>query len=361
MGNLLSCWRWWKTCPRSHPTTITTELVTGLGGNSRQVRLETVPAPTPVRAKTRPRLTLNVDNSDPLSDLVPQTTTHTQDIGEHFPHAWERIGKGSMATVFRTIHGITGDTVAIKQIDYTRSGDTVLDAHFRRKVCRQIDTEVNCLSQLSHPNLLRVVGVYRNYRYLFLVTDYLVGGDLQHCLTVYPTLPEKTVQHLIRQLLTAVQHLHAHGVTHRDLKLENLLLTHADPDQATLQVCDLGICTKLPPPYRELVGTVSYLAPEVLDGCYDQSCDLWSVGVIMYVLATGCFPFAGHTHLETMDAIRSAQWNPQNSQCAHLSRSARHLLGRLLTPEPTHRITATEALGVSWFNTPLATGSIPRE
>ena len=156
---------------------------------------------------------------------------------------------------------------------------------------KQFQDEMAILRQLDHPNILKLYEVFEDNRKFFLVTEYCKGGELFDEITNEGSFTEQKAAAYIEQVLRAISYCHGLGIVHRDLKPENLLI---DKDQNNiLKLIDFGTAvTYLKGGKLEGVhGTSYYIAPEVLKSVYDERCDVWSIGCILYVLLSGRAPF----------------------------------------------------------------------
>ena len=144
-----------------------------------------------------------------------------------------------------------------------------------------------------------------------MVTEYVGGGELFGEIEKKKMFSERIAADIMRQLLSAIIYCHKRNIAHRDLKLENILIDQYNEDQIHIKVIDFGTAelfdsyTK----FRNSVGTIYYLAPEVLMKCYDEKCDIWSCGVILYTLLSGSPPFNGSTPELIMEAISNISFN----------------------------------------------------
>lgn len=162
---------------------------------------------------------------------------------------------------------------------------------------------------------------------------------------------------MFKQILTAVAHLHSKGICHRDLKPENLLLSSKSED-AVVKVADFGFAAncKIEPEMTALVGTPPYMACELVflrhqaDGGYTKQVDLWSLGVILYILLSGIHPFQLEDEEEMLVNIENAQWGWVGDAWKTMSIEAKDLVSNLLCPDPKKRLTAAQALEHPWFN-----------
>merc|ERR1719454_1025577 len=142
--------------------------------------------------------------------------------------------------------------------------------------------------------IVRLFEVFEDQRFVHLVLELCIGGELYQRQSQIGVFTEVQAKFLIQQMLCAVSHLHRHFVAHRDLKLENWLFTKQAPE-LDLRLCDFGLSVVLRPgeKAKDRVGSVYYVAPEVLNGSYDRRADLWSIGVILFMILSGLPPFNG--------------------------------------------------------------------
>ncbi|KAK5663219.1 hypothetical protein OQA88_6637 [Cercophora sp. LCS_1] len=271
------------------------------------------------------------------------------------------LGSGATAQVRLGTHRVTGDVVAIKMISKARVGltmarslanvlerdgpgssssDTTSQGHEHLPLA--VEREVGILKLLDHPHLLQLVDVWENKDYVFLVTEYANQGDLLHFLCADDArgrgLHEEEAVRLFRQLMSAMDYVHAHHIVHRDLKLENLLIHNGQ-----IKVCDFGMATILQTPtamLRTSCGSIRYCAPEILkDHHYrGELADIWSMGIILYAMLTGNLPFPG----DEDDRLTSKVIRGIYNMPAWLSEDAKDMIRRTLNVEPGWRITMDE-------------------
>ena len=142
---------------------------------------------------------------------------------------------------------------------------------------------------------------------------------------------------------------HAKNIVHRDLKPENLLID--EEDESTIKIIDFGTSQVFDPEKKmdQTYGTAYYIAPEVLQHKYDEKCDVWSIGVIMYILLTGRPPFDGGTDNQIIKKVQQGKYPTKIAEFKPLSKDAKDLIGHLLKYKPADRLTASEALEHNWF------------
>ena len=161
---------------------------------------------------------------------------------------------------------------------------------------------------------------------------------------------EEEAKGLIKKVLYALRYLHEHNIVHRDLKLENILFDSMDRD-AELKICDFGLSQHYHhgEHMHSTLGTPYYIAPEVLRGDYDEKCDLWSVGVICFMLLSGTPPFPGHNNKEIMEAVKRGEYNFDPSRWKHVRQPAMDFISALLKMNPEERPSCAEALTLDWL------------
>ena len=219
-----------------------------------------------------------------------------------------------------------------------------------------LEREMQILFSLDHPNIIRLLEVFEDAKYVHLVTEHCSGGELFERIVAMGRYSEGEAARLMHKILLAVNNLHHNNICHRDLKPENFMFQDKTPT-AELKLIDFGLAkyfdgrTEL----ESLVGTPNYLAPEVLRRVYGLKCDLWSVGVMMYVMLSGKLPFEGDTLQETFERIAIGEYSLNGEVWRNISPHAIDLLNNLLVLDPEQRLTADQALTHVWFTQSFAT------
>lgn len=250
------------------------------------------------------------------------------------------LGYGHYGTVrlARSIYH-SEEQFAVKTVSFKRLGTTL----------ESIRREIAILFSLDHPNIVRLFEVYEEAKYFHLVTEYCSGGELFDKLVSSGHYQEAEAASLLRKVLGAVAYLHSRGVCHRDIKPENFMF-----ESGELKLIDFGLAAKIEEHSIEemhsQVGTAFYVAPEVLKGSYTFKCDLWSVGIMLYLMITGVAPFPGKQSEELLNAISTFKLDTNAPALAKASPLVRDLLAQLLTRSPDDRPTALQALNHPWFN-----------
>ncbi|KAL3620308.1 CBL-interacting serine/threonine-protein kinase 3 [Castilleja foliolosa] len=250
------------------------------------------------------------------------------------------IGEGTFAKVKFARNSENGQPVAIKILDK----DKVL----KHKMSEQIRREIATMKLIKHPNVVQLREVMASKTKIFIVLEFVTGGELFDKIVNSGRMREDEARKYFQQLINAVDYCHSRGVFHRDLKPENLLLDAA----GNLKVSDFGL-SALSQQVRDdgllhtACGTPNYVAPEVLnDRGYDGApADLWSCGVILFVLLAGYLPFDDSNVINLYKKISSAEFT-----CPPwLSFGAMKFITRILDPNPLNRITIPEMLADEWF------------
>jgi len=203
----------------------------------------------------------------------------------------ETIGTGGFAVVKMGRHKKTGKQVAIKIMTLPDAGTE--DADYHRN---QIFLEIDILSKLEHPNVLKMYEYFLEGKKVCMVTELLHGGEMLDAVLNRGMYSEADAKQVFRQLLESLKYLHSVAVVHRDLKLENLLLKEPD-DLNTVKLADFGLAKRAAQQGMETIcGSPMYVAPEVIrfepgNDPYGSPCDMWSAGVILYILLCGVPPF----------------------------------------------------------------------
>ncbi|CAG9328365.1 unnamed protein product [Blepharisma stoltei] len=212
--------------------------------------------------------------------------------------------------------------------------------------------EIEILKRVDHPNIIRFFEAYEDERYIYLAMELCTGGDLLRLMTKNDHIDENKSKIILRQMLLAINHLHNNNIIHRDLKPENFLFESED-DNAALKLVDFGLSSKFRNrrmSMHKAVGTVYYLAPEMIKGAYNFKCDMWSIGVIMFVMLSGKLPFWSKFDCETCHQILNGAPEFIEPIWENISQEAKNLLSHLLCMNPSDRFSASEALDHPWFN-----------
>ncbi|CAM0907551.1 unnamed protein product [Alopecurus aequalis] len=250
------------------------------------------------------------------------------------------IGEGTFAKVRFAKNMESGDHVAIKILDKAKVQKHRLVEQIRREICT--------MKLIQHPNVVRLHEVMGSKARIFIVLEYVTGGELHDIIVDRGSLKDDEARKYFQQLINAVDYCHSRGVYHRDLKIENLLLDTA----GNLKVSDFGLSAiseqvKADGLLHTTCGTPNYVAPEVIeDKGYDGApADLWSCGVILFVMLAGFLPFEDDNVASLYKKISGAQFNCPS----WFSDGAKKLIAKILDPNPSTRITIAQLLKDRWF------------
>ena len=253
----------------------------------------------------------------------------------------KKLGQGSYGKVYSVKNKQTGEIRACKQISKHLLPDLKL-----------FKNEMNIMSTLTHPNIIKIFEIFEDDRFYYIIIEKCNGGELFEKLTKRiqegNLYTEKFASKIFQQLMSAIAYCHSKGICHRDLKLENLLyLNEGDEENNPIKVIDFGMGEKFDNKnkMKMKVGSAYYMAPEVLKGKYTEKCDIWSAGVILYILLTGNPPFNGRNDKEIYDSIISGKYTVDKK----MSKYAKDLLSKMLCPEEK-RLSAVEVLEDKWLN-----------
>ena len=250
------------------------------------------------------------------------------------------IGEGTFGKVELVEHNITGMIRAMKIIPKTAEISET-----------SVFNELYILKKIDHQNVIKIYEFYSDDKNYYLITEYCSGGDL-FTATKNENLSEVQVSSIIYQILLALNNLHKMKIMHRDLKPENILVTKKDENGLyRIKLCDFGTSHvfKVGEKEKNIMGSTYYIAPEVLNRKYDFKCDLWSVGVIMYVLLTKKIPFQGTSDKEVRKNIKKKSSKYIKKPILIYSQYAQDLLDGLLEKDYSKRINAEKALEYDVF------------
>ncbi|OMJ81538.1 hypothetical protein SteCoe_17944 [Stentor coeruleus] len=253
------------------------------------------------------------------------------------------LGQGAYGYVRTAVHKLTGQERAIKTVKKEKlTRDMQLHSKFF--------TEIDILRKIDHPNILRLFEFYEDSKGYHLVTEIIKGGELFEFIVSSGVLSESIAAHFMRQILGAVNYCHQHGIVHRDLKPENLLLEKRS-SASILKIIDFGASTLFEGEgvMKIRYGTSYYIAPEVLKNSYNEKCDIWSCGVILYVLLSGRPPFSGKNDDEIMSKVKKGTYNMNSPEWENVSEAGKEFIKKMLQYNPELRYSADQALNDTWF------------
>eukprot|EP01120_Amphizonella_sp_Union-15-10_P015634 TRINITY_DN807_c0_g4_i1.p1 TRINITY_DN807_c0_g4~~TRINITY_DN807_c0_g4_i1.p1 ORF type:complete len:439 (-),score=89.98 TRINITY_DN807_c0_g4_i1:106-1422(-) len=261
------------------------------------------------------------------------------------------LGKGGFSVVKLATKKDDDHQFAVKIIDKEAGKDELSLMH----------REIDIMRKLKHNNIVQLYDVFDEPEHLFLVLEYVTGGELFEQIVSRGHYSEKDAANLIRQILDAVDYMHSNGVAHRDLKPENLLCS--GKDNSEIKITDFGLSKSFSGEVtlQTACGTPDYVAPEVLlSKPYDCSVDIWSVGVITYILLCGFPPFYGKDNQEIFQKILSAKFDFPSPDWDDISEEAKNFIKDMLVLNPHDRPTAAECLAAPWIKGKAPNRSLSR-
>lgn len=254
----------------------------------------------------------------------------------------KELGSGAFSVVKEGSHKQSGESFAIKIV--TKAKLTAEDE-------QALKDEIDVLSELKHSNIIRLYDVFEEKEFYYLITEKMLGGELFDRIVQKSYYNEKEARDTCKILFQAMAYCHKHQVAHRDLKPENLLLTSQDND-SDIKIADFGFAKKCPNPnsLKTQCGTPGYVAPEILEGQpYDTQADMWSLGVIVYILLGGYPPFIEQNQRDLFRKIRKGDYEFHEEYWGQVSEDAKTMISALLTVNPTKRLNAEAALKNQWM------------
>lgn len=251
------------------------------------------------------------------------------------------FGEGAFATVKRGRDRKSNMLYAVKSINKNSAGSL-----------EKIYEEMRILRRLDHPNIMRMHEAWEDRRRLHLILEFCEGGELLDCIVAAKKFTEVVARGCVRHMFLAVNYLHQNLIVHRDLKPQNWLLSRkGDLESAQIKLADFGLSRRFEDgeTMRTRCGTPDFIAPEVLIKMYTEKCDVWSLGVIVYILISGSRPFKGSTTNDVLRAIRVGRPSFETSAWRSVSQEAVSFARNLLQRAVGDRPSAQRALQDEWF------------
>ena len=260
-----------------------------------------------------------------------------------------KIGNGAFGQVFLAKHKITNQKVAIKVIK-KQEKRTNINNNITKE--NKLLGEIEVLKKMDHQNIVRIFDFYEGEKYIYMVTEFIEGNDLFKIIKKEGKQTENTTAIIMFQLFSAMNYCNQRKIMHRDLKPENIMIENKKIyGYIHLKVIDFGTAKFYENENEnKLAGTPYYIAPEVLEKNYNEKCDMWSLGVIMYLLLVGKFPFTGKSREEIFENIKENDYDKNILyDNKNISKEARELIFKLLITDPNERIDSSSVLNDVWF------------
>ena len=283
----------------------------------------------------RKRNSLVLNNDVIISDIHKNPETTYEKV--------KKLGTGAYGEVWLLRHKLTGKEYAMKIIEKSPYSDE-----------KHIINEINILKTLDHPNILKILEFHISQNKIYIITDYCPEGELFDEIIKKKIFTEDEASFIIYQILQAVRYCHDMGIIHRDIKPENIMISHRENNGLLhVKLIDFGTSKLFSKgdKHKTFVGSSYYIPPEVIKKQYGEECDVWSVGVVMYILLCGKPPFNGEDDDDIFHAISIGKYDTSSEVFQKLSNNAKDLLNKLLMYNQSERITAKDALSHPWFNT----------
>ncbi|XP_076970023.1 serine/threonine-protein kinase 33 isoform X3 [Tamandua tetradactyla] len=260
------------------------------------------------------------------------------------------LGQGSFGLVIEATDKETETKWAIKKVNKDKAGSSAV---------KLLEREVNILKSVNHQHIIHLEQVFETPKRMYLVMELCEDGELKEILDKKGHFSENETRWIIQSLASAIAYLHSKDIVHRDLKLENILVKSSFADDnnemnLNIKVTDFGLAVRKQGRSESMMqttcGTPIYMAPEVINAHdYSQQCDIWSIGVIMYILLCGEPPFLASSEEKLFELIRKGELHFENPVWDSISDSAKGVLKQLMKVDPAHRITAKELLDNQWI------------
>ncbi|KAG8449907.1 hypothetical protein GDO86_016544 [Hymenochirus boettgeri] len=259
----------------------------------------------------------------------------------------EKLGSGHFGEVKRCKEKSTGICYAGKFIKTRKCKGSRMGLDRE-----QVEREVFILQQLEHPNIMKLHDVFASKSEMVLILELIRGGELFDFIAEKEALSEEEAIEFIQQILKGVAYMHSRHIAHLDLKPENIMLLEKAVPNPKIKLIDFGLAQKIEDGavFKSLCGTPQYIAPEVIN--YEPlgpSTDMWSVGVITYILLSGLSPFQGETDQETLSNVVSGNYEFDDRYFKETTYMAKDFIQQLLLKDPRDRMTAVECLIHAWI------------
>mmetsp|Transcript_18710 Transcript_18710/g.24183 ORF Transcript_18710/g.24183 Transcript_18710/m.24183 type:complete len:594 (-) Transcript_18710:441-2222(-) len=293
------------------------------------------------------------EKNEGMDNTKTQTSDHTPLENDY--EVKDILGKGAFSEVRLGIHRVTGESVALKIFSAHKYAG---NKRLQESIYREIFIMEELRRSIDHPNVIKMVGKghYQSSSGITIALEHLKGKELFDRIVSRGYYSETDASIVVQKIASALQSLHQAGIVHRDIKPENCIYETIEED-SELKITDFGLSmwdssnAQIKPKGDSLVGTKGYIAPECLqDLAYGPACDMWSMGVLLYILLAGYPPFHASNNDELFKQICAGNYLFHQDAWGEISEPAKDLVVRLLTVDPTARITANGVLNHPWVS-----------
>jgi len=298
------------------------------------------------------KIVIDDENNNTQITIYTTTSSLHKDINNIYQFK-EVIGKGGFGIVrtgYRIKEISPHKIYAIKSMDKTKLSQKDID---------NLEKEIDIISSLDHPNIARFYETFHDERYFHIVTELCRGKELSKLLKQNGgKLNERKCRIIIMKILHAINYCHSHGIVHCDLKPDNIIFESPNEEEENddilnlldLKLLDFGLSSRIKKNEKlnNTVGTAYFIAPETIKGEYDEKCDMWSIGVILYYILSGKFPFIGNSNFEIFEKIQKTEPVFKNL-FKNISQNAIDFIKKCLVKNPNERLSAIECLSHSWL------------
>jgi mitogen-activated protein kinase kinase kinase len=297
---------------------------------------------------------LNEDGEDEDSELQSFLAGESWDDSKWMKGAL--IGQGSFGSVYLALHAITGELLAVKQVEAPSPGSNNANDAKKKSMIDALKREISLLRDLHHPNIVQYLGCSNSTEHLNIFLEYVPGGSVQTMLNSYGALREPLVRSFVRQIVTGLAYLHGRDIIHRDIKGANILVDN----KGGIKISDFGISKKIEASNLlngagsnknrpSLQGSVFWMAPEVVkQTSYTRKADIWSLGCLVVEMMTGTHPYPDCSQLQAIFKIGGAKASPNIPEEA--SAEAKTFLSQTFELDHTKRPSAEELLLSPFLN-----------
>ena len=297
-------------------------------------------------------------NPDPKNLIIKKEFFIRQTEGQitDYYEVLKKIGEGASAKVYKVKEKSSGEIKAMKQVEKSKLPDV-----------KYFKTEIKILSLLDHPNIVRLFEVFEDDKNFYLIMELCHGGNLESRMK-NNKYKEKAAAVIMEQIVSAVAYCHEKGICHRDLKPQNILFCDENP-HSPVKIVDFGISNIFDPSLTNFqneikeqstslkkmdsqIGTIYFMSPEIIKGSYNEKCDIWSLGIMLYYLLCGYPPFVGANESKLIESIVESKLTFPSEDWKNISESAKDLIKKMLSSEKK-RISAKEIMNHKWIKTKL--------